>query len=135
MAGFKWTQRATNAALLLAEGMSRAEVIREAAIPERTLYNWLSNPEFADEVDRLTLMTGIAARAGRVRIARRAIAQRIDADGVVLTKADILDWLKFVQSETDGSKSDIADKLAAILADRLPASFQDGEITDLRSAD
>jgi hypothetical protein len=86
----------------------------------RTVQRWLEDNDFSAEVDRLTLMTGIAARAERLRIAKRVVAQRIrKEDGFVHTKHDLLDWLKFVQGETDGIKLDLAAlaDLAAPLAD------------------
>jgi hypothetical protein len=60
------------------------------------------------EVDKLTLLTGIALRAERLRIAARAIRQKApeDADRVK-TSRDLLDWIKYAQSETDGVKLDI----------------------------
>lgn len=113
MAAFKWTERATKAALALAEGKTRAQVIRETAVPERTLYNWLANPDFGAEVDRLTLMTGIAGRAARLRIAKRLVEQKISEEAVQSDR-DLLDWLKYAQSETDGIKLDLTTLLEAL---------------------
>lgn len=107
MAAFRWTKERTQAAIALAEGKSRRAVVREYAIPERTLYNWLADPEFSAEVDRLTLMTGIASRAERIRIAQRVVGQKV-RDEMIDTDRDILDWLKYAQGETDGLKLDLA---------------------------
>ena len=130
MAAFRWTERATKAALALAEGKTKAAVIRETAIPERTLYNWLGNLEFSAEVDRLTLMTDVASRAGRVRIAKRAVANRVD-DSFLFSKADLLDWLKYLQSETDGIKLDLAALFENVTS--LAGSGQDGPDTETGS--
>lgn len=105
---FRWTESATAAALALAEGQYRADAAKAADITERTLYRWLQNPEFSAEVDRLSLMTGIASRAERLRIAKRVIQQRVRDGAPIRTDKDILDWLKFAQSETDGIKLDLA---------------------------
>lgn len=113
MAAFRWTDKASKAAIALAEGKTRKDVSKEYAIPERTLYNWLANTEFSAEVDRLSLMVGIAGRAARLRIAQRVVRQ-LAQDHRVFTEKDLLDWLKFAQSETDGVKLDLA-KLAAAL--------------------
>lgn len=109
MAVFRWSERAQNAAIALAEGKMRKTVCQEFNIPERTLYNWLRDPEFSAEVDRLSLMVGVASRAERLRIAKRIVQQRIrEQDGFVHSEKDLLEWLKFAQSETDGIKLDLA---------------------------
>ena len=48
-------------------------------------------------------MIGIANRAERLRIANRVIREKIRGE-LVETDKDILDWIKFAQSETDGIK-------------------------------
>jgi hypothetical protein len=113
MSGFRWSENASKAAIALAEGKTRKEVAFEHGIDERTVYRWLANEEFSAEVDRLSLMVGIASRAQRLRIAQRVIKQKV-GDIRVVTDKDLLDWLKFAQSETDGIKLDIA-KLATAL--------------------
>lgn len=114
MSVFAWTEKATAAAFALAEGQTRAKAAKEADITERTLYRWQHDPEFAAEVDRLSLMTGIAGRAERLRIAKRIVTQRIrEHDGFTYSDKDLLDWLKFAQSETDGIKLDLAALLEA----------------------
>lgn len=117
MAAFKWTSKATTAAIALAEGLTRKNAADRAAIGERTLYTWLADSEFSAEVDRLSLMVGIASRAERLRIAQRAVRQMTQESGHVVTERDILDWLKFAQSETDGIKLDLAKLTAAFGAD------------------
>ena len=44
----------------------------------------------------------IASRAERLRIAMQAVRQRVRDDGTIDTDRDVLDWLKFAQSETTG---------------------------------
>lgn len=104
---FRWTDKATAAALALAEGKTRKEAAELADITDRTLYRWLNVPEFSAEVDRLSLMVGIAGRAERLRIAQRVVRQLV-LDDAIKTDKDLLDWLKFAQSETDGVKLDLA---------------------------
>jgi hypothetical protein len=111
MAGFQWTEKAKIAAMSLADGKTRAEAAAIAAIGERTLYRWLLDPTFSEEVDRLTLMIGIATRAERMRLIKRLVAQRTK-DDVIESKADVLDWLKFAQSETTGAVNDLAESIA-----------------------
>ena len=103
VSGFNWTDEASNAAIALAEGKTRQEVATEVGVSERTVYRWLTDVEFATEVDRLSLMVGIASRAERLRIAQRVIRQKVEKE-LIETDKDLLDWLKFAQGETNGLK-------------------------------
>jgi hypothetical protein len=106
--GFKWTPARATAALALASGKTRKEAAEEAEITERSIYLWLQEVEFSAEVDRLSVMIGIASRAERLRIAKRVVRQMVKDDETIGTEKDLLDWLKFAQSETDGVKLDLA---------------------------
>jgi transposase-like protein len=108
MSVFRWTKNREKAALSLANGDLVREAADKAGVSDRTVYRWLNQPEFAIEVDRLTHMTSIAVRAERLRIAMRVVKGRTDNTQYPQSKADLLDWLKFVQSETDGVKLDLA---------------------------
>lgn len=103
---FIWNEKRSRAALALARGLTQAEVAAEAEVTDRTIRNWLDQPEFSEEVDRLTLMTDVATRAERVRIAMRAVRQKVQGD-TIQTEKDLLDWLRYVQSETSGVKLDL----------------------------
>lgn len=105
---FRWTKKREKVATALAQGYTVAEAAEQAKVTERTVYYWRNNLEFQTEVDRLSLMTGIAARGERLRIAMRVIRQKTREDGRLRTGRDLLDWLKFAQSETDGAKFDLA---------------------------
>jgi hypothetical protein len=102
MAAFQWTTKAQTAAFALADGYTREEAAVMAGIGERTLYRWLALPEFSEEVDRLVFLTGIARKTERLKIAKRIARNLGDT-----TEKDLLDWLKFAQSETDGAKLDL----------------------------
>ena len=110
MSDFQWTAKSTNAALALADGRTQQEAADIAGVNERTVRRWLHLPEFSTEVDRLTLITGIARKAERLKIAKRMARQLND-----VTEKDLLDWLKYAQSETEGIRIGFANKLAAIL--------------------
>lgn len=114
VSAFEWTEERSRAAMMLAEGRTQAEVSEEVNVTDRTIRNWLNDETFAAEVDRLSLMLGVASRAERLRLANRVIRQKVK-DGVAETEKDLLDWVKFAQSETDGVKLDLT-KLAAALA-------------------
>jgi transposase-like protein len=111
MAVFRWTPKTRAVASALAEGKTRAQVAAEHGVGLRTIYRWLTDPEFAAEVDRLSLMVDVAGRAERMRIAMRAVRQRVRDDGTLDTEKDVLDWLKFAQSETDGLKLGLSGQL------------------------
>jgi transposase-like protein len=111
---FEWNPKRTAAALALAQGHARERVASALGVTRKTIYNWLCVPEFAAEVDRLSSMVGIAGRAERLRITMRVVRRKV-RDETVETDRDLLDWLKFAQSETQGVKLDLA-KLAAACA-------------------
>ncbi len=110
VSAFKWTPQRQRAALALADGATQEEAAREAEATDRTIRNWLADPAFAEEVDRLTLMTGLATRAARLRLAKR-VAEKLGDK----TDKDLIDWLKFLQSETTGAVNDFADRVAAAI--------------------
>lgn len=93
--------------MYLAKGYTRAEAAENAGVTDRTVYRWLDEPEFNQEVDRLTHMIGIASRAERLRIANRVIRQYVKDGTDIKTDKDLLDWLKYSQGETDGVKLDL----------------------------
>lgn len=112
---FVWTEERSQAAVVLASGGTKQEAADQANVDRTTIYDWLKHPEFCAEIDRLSLMVHIASRAERLRIAMRVAKARVkDDDSVPVTDKDLLDWLKFAQSETDGAKIDLS-KLAELL--------------------
>lgn len=111
VAAFDWTEQRSRAAIALAEGKTQKQTAQEVGAGERTIRDWLANPEFAAEVDRLSLMVGVASRAERLRLAMRVVREKTKGD-VPDTDKDLLEWLKFAQSETDGIKLDLS-KIAA----------------------
>lgn len=122
MSQFQWTENRSRAALSLAEGMTQQQVAEVCDIDRRTVQRWLNEPEFSAEVDRLSLMVGIASRAARLRLAQRVARQMVFDDGSISTDKDLLDWLKFAQSETDGVKLDLTKLSAALGADEAPVA-------------
>lgn len=92
--------------MALSQGLTIAESAEQAGVAERTIYRWLDHPEFSAEVDRLTHMVNIASRAERLRLVMRVVRQKVRGEAIQTDK-DLLDWLKFAQSETDGVKLDL----------------------------
>lgn len=103
IAPFKWTPKKERAAILLSMGHTGDEVAVQVKIAKRTIYNWKKRGEFVAEIDRLSLMTDIASRAERLRIAKRLVREK-----GYNSKRDLLEWLKYAQSETDGVRLDLA---------------------------
>jgi transposase-like protein len=114
MSPFHWTPKKGKAACLLAEGKSIDIVAQKVGVSEKTIDRWKKDNEFTQEVNRLSLMVDIASRAERVRIAMRAVRAKVEGEKVDTDK-DLLDWLKYVQSETDGIKLDLYSDLVAII--------------------
>jgi predicted GIY-YIG superfamily endonuclease/predicted transcriptional regulator len=119
-ANFAWNDQRSRAAVLLASGATRNEVATECGVNRQTIFNWLHHPDFSAEIDRLSLMIGIASRAERLRLAMRVLKSKMK-DGVLQSDKDALEWLKFAQSETDGVKLDLT-KLAALAQNEAPVA-------------
>lgn len=135
----RWDRGADEIAMRLAQGYTGVEVANQMDISDTTVYNLMRIPEFADEVDRLTLMTDIATKAHRLRLAKAAIRQFLEErEGkiVIKTKADLLEWLKYAQSETDGVRLDLSQFFAAIApAEVLMAGGESARILTLSPDD
>ncbi len=103
------------AAMILAEGYTQGEAAVQVGCTRRTIERWCADFEFRNEVDRLSLMVGIANRAERLRIAMTVVRNKLASTPTILqTEKDLLDWLKFAQSETDGAKVDLTTVLEAM---------------------
>ena len=112
---FEWNTLRSDVAMFLAQGHTWKETAAQYEISEMTISNWKRHPDFAAEVDRLSLMVDVAGRAYRLRMAMRVIR-----DKGFVSERDLLDWLKFAQSETDGVKLDLA-RLASALGEDAPS--------------
>jgi hypothetical protein len=110
---FQWTPAKRAACAALAEGRTQKEAAQIAEVTDRSIRLWLDNPEFSAEVDKLTLLTGISLRSERLRIIKRLIRQKVKDDGAIKTDKDLLEWLKYAQSETNGT--DLLEQLVASL--------------------
>jgi hypothetical protein len=119
-ARFVWTDQRAAAAVLLANGHTVTKAAKDAGVSRQTLHEWMRVPEFAVEVDRLTLLSDIANRSHRLRIAMRMIRKKEK-----VSEKDLLDWLKYAQSETDGANLN----LSALFGD-LAGAAGSGAATD-----
>jgi hypothetical protein len=98
---FHWSSKRHKAALALAEGQSQQAVAEATGVCRKTICNWLCVTAFAAEVDRLSCMIDVSSRAERLRMAMRVVKAKTK-DGIPQSDKDVLDWLKYVQSETTG---------------------------------
>ena len=121
----KWTKQNNEIALALAEGCTIVEASERVGCSTSTIERRRADIDFMAEVDRLTLMVGIASRAQRIRIANKVVNEKFKEElGKIKieTTKDLLDWLKFAQSETDGIKLNLVGELAALLANGAPVA-------------
>ena len=106
MAVFKWNKKKSEVAVLLADGFTIPEAAQKTGVGERTISRWKTDIDFQSEVDRLSLMVGIANKGERLRLAKKIIRNLIEKQRP--TQKDLLEWVKYAQSETDGVRLDIA---------------------------
>lgn len=116
MSVYQWTPEKCEAAMLLAEGYTYKQVGEQIGKTEKTIYRWMIDTEFSSEVDRLSFMVGIASRAERLRFAQRMVRAKCTSD-IMASDKDVLDWLKYAQSETDGIKLDLTNSLLKSVAE------------------
>ncbi len=116
MSVYQWTPEKVEAAMLLAEGYTFQQVAKQIGKTDRTLYRWMTDIEFSAEIDRLSLMVGIASKAERLRLAKRIVRAKCTSD-IMASDKDVLDWLKFAQSETDGANLNLAGLLTSFTQD------------------
>jgi hypothetical protein len=103
----------------LAKGEPYRVASDTAGVSLRTVFRWMNYPEFSREVDRLSLMVETASRAHRLRLVNRVIRQMVRDGEPIETNKDLLDWLKYAASETDGLKLDLLNLRLEALEDRL----------------
>ena len=85
---------------LLASGLSTNEAGEELERDGSTIRRWRQDPKFANQLELAVLNQGAALRAERIRLAKKMLRKV----GAVSTKADPLEILRYLQSETDGAK-------------------------------
>jgi hypothetical protein len=122
---FHGSPKRHKAGLALAEGQSQQAVAETTGVCRKTICNWLCVTEFAAEVDRLSCMIDVASRAERLRMAMRVVRQRVRADGHVESYKDLLDWLKYAQSETTGIKVGFSQGEVAEMDAQIDAAWRE----------
>jgi hypothetical protein len=111
---FSWTPKRVQVVLDLAEGFTNLEVAERNKVSRQTIWKWQKIQEFEAEVDHLTLMIGIAKKAERLQIVKRVVRQMMRE--VMKIDRDLLDWLKYAQTETDGLRLNLVGLLESLRA-------------------
>jgi hypothetical protein len=113
--GFEWTDERVVAAKMLATGHTVKETAQEIGVSERTIYNWKATEEFDQEIDRLSVIIGVASKAHRMRILNRMIRSFIKQNGdVELHDESLLDLLKEARMQSEGTRIDITSLYTAL---------------------
>lgn len=113
-----WDDQKSDAAILLAQGYQKKEVAESVGVNLSTIHRWLKNHEFSAEVDRLTLMYGIASKAERMRTIQQAARQFMKEDGSLdVSGFTLLDLLKEARIQMEGQRLDILSTITALTAE------------------
>lgn len=116
---FLWDDRRDRAATMLAQGYQKKEICEVVEIDYSTLWRWEQEDQFNEEVDRLSLMYGVASKAHRTRLLNQAIRQKINkkTGEIDLAGVSFLDLLKEARMQTEGIKLDILSTLIPAFAE------------------
>jgi transcriptional regulator with XRE-family HTH domain len=98
---------------MLAQGYMKMEICEECGIDPSTLRRWEHIDAFMEEVDRLSLIRGIASKANRLRLLNQAIRQKVNSETgeIDLANVSFLDLLKEARMQTEGVRLDILNTL------------------------
>jgi AraC-like DNA-binding protein len=114
----EWTPEQGGAAELLAEAYTVEEVADRVGVSPRTIHRWKANPEFAMEVDRLSLISGLSSKAERARTIMKAARNFQNEDGSLNTSGNtLLEYLREARMNVDGIRLDLQTAIAALDAE------------------
>ena len=106
------SEKQVTAIELISSGMGYEETARQIGVSSSTIRSWRSKPNFRRVLNEQILQSGPAQKAERIRIGQLAVAQKVnELNGTVDTRADLLDWMKYLAQETGQwySNSEVAD--------------------------
>jgi len=113
---FQWTQAQSDAAVMLATGTPKKHIIEQLGIARTTLWNWEQNPVFSIEVDKLSLMHGLASKAYRMRMIQEAVKSfKNKDDSWNTTGTTLLEWIKEARMQMEGVSLNIVSQLATFI--------------------
>ncbi len=82
---------------LLAEGYGQQQIADKLDISQPYISRLVNKSvDFREVLDALTFYLGLASRAERLRLAKRAMRQKELPDGQLKTDKDLLDWAKYI---------------------------------------
>lgn len=129
---FLWTPQRKKAALLISEGTKNyTDIASDVGVHTVTFWEWRQHPIFQAEVSRLILSNEKSTREGLLRIAYKAIEEKIG--NIADDKNTVLEWSKFIvelqglskqkievdaniKGELDGARELLASRIAGISA-------------------
>lgn len=118
---FEWDNRRQQAAYMLADGYTKRETAEAVGVDDRTLYRWQRHPEFEAEKHKLAFLTGATVKAERVIMIKQLIRSKLNDDGILNSRKDILDWIRLLRDEIEPLE------FAAIMAGILQSDSTDAE--------
>lgn len=128
--GFEWDSKWNDAVKMLAVGDTVREVAEAVGVTERTIYLWKNKESFAAEVDRLSLIYGLASKAERTRLLMRMAKQKVKADGSLeLDDTSLMDIIKEMRMQIEGTRIDISTIYTA-LSDEARSVARAGQVGD-----
>ena len=128
---FIWNDMRGEAAALLAQGYQKSYIATEVGVSKKTIYTWLKEPEFEEEVDRLSLMLGVASKAFRLRLINQAIRKFKGENGELDVGDDsLLAYLKEARMQSEGVKLGIVTELATLIEEDTPLDRHRQERSD-----
>jgi transposase len=123
-----WDSQWDEAVKMLAMGHSIKEAAEAVGVTERTIYNWKNKPQFEAEMDRLSLIYGLASKAERTRMLMRMARQKIKDDGTIeLDDTSMMDILKEMRMQIEGTRIDIT-QLYSALSDEARSVARSGQV-------
>lgn len=102
MSAFHWHKKSKLAALKLADGYTEKEAAAAAGVTDRTIRRWKADITFSDEVDRLTLTTGLAVESEQIKLIKRLIQRKRGKDGELDSARDVSDLMRLMREVTTG---------------------------------
>lgn len=105
------------AILKLAQGYTIKEAAEAAEVTERTVYNWKKIEKFNAEVDRLSVMVGLASKAERTRTLMQMARQKMNKETGEweLDDTSLMDILKEMRMQIEGTRIDITDIYSSLV--------------------
>ena len=132
---FIWNQERNKACVLLGMGYTMQETADHEDVSKsiRTIARWKKHPEFAEALDKCSLMYGLASSAERLRLISRAARQFVrEDDSIDTTGNTFLDFIKQARIEKEGTevKLNIVSELESELE---PGNSKTGSLDATRS--